>query len=789
MRNPGLQVAVTTLLLWLGTSAFAVAQDTGKPADPNRTVLPIPQPVPETITEPDARKATAPPQFVVRAPKGAPNVVVVLLDDMGFGQPSTFGGPIPMPTLDEIAAEGLRFNRFHTSAVCSASRVALLTGHNSHAANGGEIADTSTAFPGNTFVRPQSITPLAEILRQNGYSTAMFGKSHETPAWETSPSGPFDHWPTGSGFEKFYGFIGGETNQWSPELYDGTTRVELKKDPNYHFTVDMTDKAIEWVSSHHSLTPDRPFFIYFAPGGTHAPHQAPKEWADKFKGQFDIGWDKLREQTFERQKKLGIIPEDAKLSPRPKEIPAWDNYTPEEHRLLARQMEVFAGYAAHTDHEVGRLIAQLRDMGVLDNTIVIYIAGDNGASAEGGPVGTYNEMAALNGVPDSTAQMLKYLDKWGGPETYPHYAMGWAWAGNTPYQWVKQIAGFLGGSRTGMAVRWPTGFDAKGEMRSQFEHLIDVAPTVLDAAGIPQPKLVNGVAQEPMDGVSMLPVLKSGTAEDRHVTQYFDVFGNRGIYDHGWMASTLHNVPWLFNQKLPDLKDDVWELYDLGTDFSQASNIAAENPEKLKEMLQVFDREAIKNHVYPIDDRKSERVNPAIAGRLDILNGRKEMTFYDGMTGIPELSIISVKNVPFTVTAEVNLKDGLADGVIIAQGGRFAGWSLYMKEGKFNFEYNYFGLERYKVQSPDVVPEGRHTLSVSFTPDKPKALGPGGKAVLSVDGKAVAELQLPKTVSGAFAFDDGTDIGRDDGTPVSLDYKDGDNAFTGEISKVTIRTE
>ena len=693
-----------------------------------------------------------------------------------------------MPTLDRLAAEGLRFNRFHTTAICSATRAALLTGHNSNAVNSGEITEIATGFPGNTFVKPDTITPLAQILRMNGYNTAQFGKSHETPPWELTSSGPFDRWPTGQGFEKFYGFMGGEANQYSPSLYDGTTPIELKRDPNYHLTVDLTDKAIEWVDAQQSMTPDKPFFIYFAPGATHAPHQVPREWADKYKGQFDTGWDKLREETFERQKRLGVIPADAKLTPRPKEIPAWDSFSADEKRLLARQMEVFAGFGAQTDHEVGRLVSHLEQKGILDNTLVIFIAGDNGASAEGGDAGTYNENAALNAVVGTTAQMIPYIDKWGGPETYPHYAMGWAWAGNTPYQWVKQIASYLGGSRTGMVVRWPKGFAAKGEIRSQFHHVIDIAPTVLAAAKIPQPKMVNGIAQKPMDGVPMEYAFNDTKAPDEHVTQYFNIFGNRGIYHDGWLASTLHNIPWLWNQKLPPLEDDVWELYDLRTDFSQADNVAAQFPDKLKELRSLFDSEAIRNNVYPIDDRKAERSVASVAGRQDILRGRKEMTFFEGMRAMNEWAIISVKNVPFTVRADVELKDDKAQGVIFAQGGRFAGWSLYMKDGQLAYEHNYLGLERYKVASGNPIPAGKHTLEVTFMPDDVKKLGSGGRATLSVDGKQVAEMQTPKMVYGMFSGDDGTDVGRDDGTPVSLDYKEGDNAFTGSIKQVTIRT-
>ena len=778
---------ILTLLAF--TSALSFGHAALAQATLDRSVLPIPQPEIAPITEPDWRKAEMPPIFQVTAPEGAPNVLLILIDDMGFGMPGAFGGPLHMDTLDRLAQEGLRYNRFHTSAVCSATRAALLSGHNSHAVHAGEIADVATGFPGNTFVRPDTITPLAEILRQNGYSTAAFGKSHETPGWEATTTGPFDHWPTGSGFEKFYGFIGGEANQWAPMIYDGTTRVELQRDDNYHFTEDMTDQAINWVNTHHSLTPDDPFFIYFAPGGTHAPHHVPQEWIARFKGQFDMGWDVLREQTFARQKEMGVIPQDAQLSPRPDEIPAWDSFTPEEQALFSRQMEVFAAYAAYTDDQVGRLIDQIDAIGELDDTVVIYIAGDNGASAEGGPAGTYNELAALNGIIGTTEQMMAYMDKWGGPETYPHFAMGWAWAGNTPYPWVKQIAGHLGGSRTGMAIRWPDLIDDPGAIRSQFEHVIDIAPTILDLAGVPQPTTVNGVPQRPMDGTSMVPSFTDADAPENHTTQYFAVFGNRGIYHDGWLASTVHNIPWLFRQKLPAFEDDVWELYNLETDFSQAVNVAADNPAKLEEMLAVFDAEAIRNSVYPIDDRKAERAVPKAAGRPDILRGRTEMTFYDGMVSLPEFSIISIKGVNYTVTAEIEVTESEAEGVIFSQGGRFGGWTIYLDGGRPTYEYNYHGLERTRMQGSEALPAGRHTLTLAFTSDDLKTLGAGGTAVLSLDGTEIAQARIPATVVSVFDFYDGANVGTDTDTPVSDAYAEGDNDFTGKIHGVTIRTE
>ena len=754
-------------------------------AEPDRTTLPIPEPTPEPISTLDARNAKAPPRFEVKAPEGAPNVVIVLIDDIGFGASSAFGGPIPMPTLDKVAANGLRYNRFHTTALCSPTRVALLTGHNHHANNAGAIMELATAFPGNTGIRPREITPLAKILKYNGFSTAAFGKYHETPPWEVSVSAPYDRWPTGSGFDKFYGFIGGETNQWAPAVFDGVTRVEVPATKDYHFTTDMTDQAIRWVSAQKSLTPERPFYLYFATGATHAPHHAPKDWIAKYKGQFSMGWDKLREKTFEQQKKLGIIPPNTKLTPRPKEIPAWDDMSENQKRLFERQMETFAGFAAHTDHEIGRLIGQLEKIGALENTLLFYIVGDNGASAEGGPEGTYNEMMALNGIVGKAEQMMSHLDTWGDPTTYPHYSIGWAWATNTPFQWTKQVASHFGGTRNGMVMHWPKGIKAKGEIRSQFHHVVDVAPTALEATKVPQPKVVEGIPQRPMDGVSMLYSTDKADAPDQRTTQYFEMFGNRAIYHEGWVAATRHSIPWL-SVPLPPISEDVWELYHVDEDFSQAVNLAEKNPAKLKELQAVFEKEAIRNHVFPIDDRRVERFNPAIAGRPDLLNGRKSLTVYPGMTGLMENVFINVKGVHHTVTAEIEITDGTANGVIVAQAGAFGGWSLFLKDGKARHEYNFFGLERTQVSSDTPLPPGKHTLLYEFIPDSAKP-GTGGKSILSVNGKKVSEARIPQTQPFAFSGDEGADVGIDGETAVSLDYQPNQpSAFTGKIIEVRV---
>jgi arylsulfatase len=566
------------------------------------------------------------------------------------------------------------------------------------------------------------------------------------------------------------------------------TRVEHRKTPDYHFTTDLADQAIRWVSAQQSLTPDKPFYMYFAPGATHAPHHAPKEWIAKYKGEFAGGWDKLREETFARQKKLGVIPAGTQLTPRPAEIPAWDGMSADQKRLFERQMETFAGFGEHTDNEVGRLVAQLETIGELENTLFFYIVGDNGASAEGGPEGTYNEMMALNGVVGKAEQMMAHLDTWGGPTTYPHFAIGWAWAGNTPFQWTKQVASHFGGTRNGMVMHWPKGIKASGgAVRSQFHHVVDVAPTVLEAAKIPQPKEVAGVKQRPMDGVSMLYSVDAPEAPERHKTQYFEMFGNRGIYHEGWVACTRHSIPWLLVQN-PPLKGDVWELYHVDEDFSEARNLAAEKPEKLKELQAVFAKEAVRNHVFPIDDRRSERFNAAIAGRPDLMGGRKTLTVYPGMTGMMENAFINVKSVAHTITAEIEVPEGKANGVVIAQAGYFGGWTLYLKDGKPHHEYNWFALERTNIGSDTALTPGKHTVRYEFVPDAARP-GTGGKSVLSVDGKQVAEGHIPKTQPFAYSGDEGADVGVDGETNVSPDYPQEGNEFTGTIQRVTIEVK
>jgi arylsulfatase len=712
-------------------------------------------------------------------------VVIVLLDDIGFGHSSAFGGPIHMPNAEKLAKNGLSYNRFHTTALCSPTRMALMTGRNHHSCNTGSIMETATGFPGNTGVRPQSVATLAEMLRLWGYITGAFGKYHETASWEVSPSGPFDRWPTRSGFDKFYGFMGGETNQWAPLIYDGVARVETPHDPNYHFTTDMTNKAIEWTRFHQSLTPDRPFFMYFATGATHAPHHAPKEYIDKYKGKFDQGWDKVREETLARQIKLGVVPAGTKLPPMPKDVKAWDSLNAEEKKLFARQMEVYAGFAEHTDHEVGRLIAALEEMGELDNTLLFYQIGDNGASGEGGLDGTLNEILNLNGFTDAVGRMSKRIDDFGGPMAYNHFAVGWAVAGNTPFQWVKQMAAFFGGTRNPLIVHWPKGIKSKGEVRTQFHHVIDICPTVLEAVGVPQPDVVNGVKQRPIEGVSILYSFDDAKAKDRRTTQYFEMFGNRAIYHDGWTACVQHSVPWDLGKPAPPFEKDRWELYHVDEDFSQANNLADKHPDKLKELQEIFLKEAVKYHVLPLDDRRSERLNPDLAGRPDLMGDRTKLTVHEGMVAMAENAFINVKSKSHTITAEVDIpKDG-GQGVIICQGGRFGGWSLYMKDGKPAYVHNWLDMDRYTIAAKEALPPGKATIRYEFAYDGGKP-GAGGKGTLLVNGKKVAEGRIEKTVPFAFGIDETADVGIDDATPVTEDYKDRANKFTGKIHRVTI---
>ncbi|HET6752918.1 MAG TPA: arylsulfatase [Jiangellaceae bacterium] len=760
----------------------------GSQQEQSRTVLPIPdRPYAGLITYDAKDPATSfPPIEPLRPPEQAPNVLIVLIDDCGFGASSAFGGPCATPTAERLAANGLRYNRFHTTALCSPTRQALLTGRNHHSVGMGGITEMATSAPGYNSIRPNIAAPLAETLRLNGYSTAQFGKCHEVPVWETSPIGPFHQWPTGSGFEHFYGFIGGETNQYAPAIYRDTVPVEPDRTPEegYHFTEDMTDQAIDWIRQQKALTPDKPFFIYFAPGATHAPHHVPPEWSERYHGQFDDGWDALRERTFARQKELGVISADAELTARPEEIPAWEDMPDDLKPALVRQMEVYAGFLEHTDHHVGRLIDSLADLEILHDTLIYYIIGDNGASAEGTPNGCFNELIVLNGAGglETVEFMTSRIDDFGTPAAYNHYAVGWAHAMDTPYQWTKQVASHWGGTRNGTIVHWPNGISARDEIRSQFHHVIDLAPTVLEAAGLPEPTSVNGVQQAPLQGVSMAYSFDDAEADDRHTTQYFEMFCNRGIYHQGWTAVTRHSIPWVVTE-MPAFDDDIWELYG-PDDWTQAHDLAKEQPEKLAELQRLFLIEAGKYNVLPLDDRRFERFNPDLAGRPQLVRGNTQL-LSGGMGRLSENSVVTMKNKSHAVTAQIEVPETGANGVIVAQGGAFGGFSLYTTDGKPAYCYNLFGLQRFKVYGSDPIQAGEHQVRMEFTYDG-GGIGKGGDVVLYVDGEKVGEGRVDATVPVLFSGDETTDVGGDSATPVSDDYGPKDNGFTGRVRWVQL---
>jgi len=754
----------------------------------HRAFLPIPDITPVGLTTYDAKdpEATFPPIEPLRPPESAPNVLIVLIDDVGFGASSAFGGPVRTPNAERLAANGLKFNRFHTTALCSPTRQALLTGRNHHTVGMGGITEIATSAPGYNSIRPNTCAPLAETLKLNGYSTAQFGKCHEVPVWETSPMGPFHAWPTGSGFEYFYGFIGGEAHQYYPAIYEGTVPVEPEKTPEegYHFMEDMTDKAIAWIHQQKALMPDKPFFAYFAPGATHAPHHVAPEWADKYKGEFDDGWDALRERTFAKQKELGVIPADAELTARHDEITAWDDMPENLKPVLRRQMEVYAGFFEFTDYHVGRLLDAIESLGILEDTLVYYIIGDNGASAEGTMNGTYNEMINFNGAAalETPEFMIERLDDFGGPDSYNHFSVGWAHAMCAPYQWTKQVASHWGGTRNGTIVHWPKAIKARGEVRSQFTHVIDVAPTVLEAAGLPQPTFVNGVQQKPIEGVSMAYAFDDSEAAERHTTQYFEMFCNRGIYHEGWTAVTRHSTPWLLGETQP-LDDDVWELYDTNTDWTQAKDLAKEQPAKLRELQRLFLIEAAKYNVLPLDDRRFERFIPELAGRPALIKGDRQLLF-GGMGRLSESSVVNIKNKSHAVTAEIVVPDGGAEGVLVAQGGSIGGWSLYLKKGKPRYCYNLLGIERFYVDADQAVPAGKHQVRMEFDYEGP-GLGKGGTATLYLDGVEVGSGEVAATAAAVFSADDTCDVGRENGALVADDYPV-PNTFTGEINWVEI---
>ena len=755
----------------------------------SRDVLPIPDVPPTGLTTYDAKDpdTSFPPIEPLRPPEGAPNVLIVLLDDVGFGASSVFGGPCNTPTFERLAEDGLRYNRFHTTALCAPTRAAMLTGRNHHSVGMGGITEVATSAPGNSSLRPNTKAPMADILRMNGYSTAQLGKCHEVPVWQTSPMGPFDMWPTGSGFEYFYGFIGGEDNQWSPALYEGTIPVEPPKSPEegYHLTEDLADKAIAWVNQQKALMPDKPFLMYFAPGATHAPHHVPKEWIEKYRGKFDDGWDAQRERTFARQKELGVIPQECELTPRHEEIPSWDEMPDDLKPVLARQMEVYAAFLEHTDHHVGRLIDAIDGLGSLDDTLVYVIIGDNGASAEGTLNGAFNEMANFNGMAalETTEFLVQTMDGLGSPASYNHYSVGWAHAMDTPCQWTKQVASHWGGTRNGTIVRWPNGIKARGEVRSQFCHVIDVCPTVLEAAGLPHPVMVNGVLQAPIEGTSMAYSFDDAEAAERHDLQYFEMFANRGIYHRGWSAVTKHRTPWeLGTAVLPAFDDDVWELYDGSQDWSQANDLSEEMPEKLHELQRLWLIEATKYNVLPLDDRTAERFDADIAGRPQLVRGTTQMLF-GGMGRLSENSVLNIKNKSFSVTAELEVPDRGAEGPIVAQGGRFGGWGLYAKDGRAAFVYNVLGLQLFAVEAEDPIAAGTRQVRMEFDYDG-GGVAKGGDVRLYYDGEQAGEGRVEATQPLIFSADETTDVAYEAGTPVSARHTR--ERFNGDVKWVKI---
>lgn len=779
-----------TMILVVLVSLFSCTQTAKKSVatgELDRTVLPVLDPAPPTYTELDVRNATPPPQFKVEAPKEAPNVLLVLVDDLGFAGTSKFGGPVSTPNFDKIAGDGVYYNNFHTTAVCSPTRAALKSGRNHHQNNMGSIIETGTAFPGNTGSIPQNVTPVAEMLRLNGYNTAAFGKWHELAAWEANASGPFDRWPIRQGFEKFYGFLGGETNQWAPFIYDGVHPVELPEDPDYHFLADMTDQAVNWMKFQNALQPDKPFFVYYAPGATHAPHHVPKSYIEKHKGEFDEGWDQMREEILARQIASGIAPEGTKLADKPSAIPNWDDLTDDEQTLFKHQAEVFAAYLDMTDYEIGRLVEAVDEMGELDNTLIILVYGDNGTSAEGGRNGMFSEMTYFNGVQEKVEDMLQKMDQWGGPYAYNHMASGWAVLFDTPYKWTKQVGSDYGGTKVGMAVHWPKVIKTKGELRTQFHHVIDVAPTILEAASLPEPVEVNGVPQVPMSGTSMVYSFNDASAADQHTQQYFEMFGNRSMYKDGWLARTIHRAPWETTPRNP-LAEDVWELYNTEEDFSLTNDLAAEHPEKLKALQDLFLAEGEKYHVLPIDDRLMIRFNAEAVGRPDLMEGRSSLTLAEGMTGMTENTFLNIKNKSLTITAEVEVGKYGGNGIILCQGGRFGGWALYVKDGVPAYDYNFLGLQRFTIKSAKKLPEGKSTIKLEFAYDGgPKDMGKGGDATIYLNGEQVGEGTIARTQAIVFSADETADVGIDLATPVvEAIGAERESKFTGSIPKVTV---
>jgi len=737
----------------------------------------------------DAQESTPwwPPTVV--PPKGAPNVLLIMTDDAGYGVSGTFGGVIPTPTLDSVAAAGLRYTQFHSTALCSPTRAALITGRNHHSSGFGVISEQATGFPGyDSIIGPENAT-IGNILKDHGYATSWFGKNHNTPTYAISTAGPFDQWPSGMGFDYFYGFMGAESDQWTPWLFRNHTQIfPWKEQPGFNLITGMADDAINYLRETNAAAPEKPFFLYYVPGASHAPHHPTEEWIKKFEGKFDMGWNALRDEIFANQKRLGVIPENTQLTPWPDDLPKWDTLDADSKKIFARQAEIFAAYVAYADHEIGRVIDEVRRQGKLDNTLIIYIEGDNGTSAEGSTIGTAFDLAAIQGINMPVADQLKYYDIWGGPMTQPHMSVAWSWAFDTPFKWTKQIASHFGGTRQGMAMSWPGHITDVGGVRSQFHHIIDVVPTILEATGIEAPLTVNGIPQRPIEGTSMAYTWAQGSAKvpSTRTTQYFEMFGDRAIYHDGWIASTTPPAgPWLLGLgKLPNVLDGYnWELYDLTKDFSQFNDLAAKEPAKLKELQELFLVEAAKYQVFPLDNSVVTRT---LAPRPSATAGRDEFVYTGELSGLPAGSAPSPLTRSYTITAEIEVPEGGGEGVINTLGGRFGGYGLYLLKGKPVFTYNLLGLERFRWEGADALTPGKHSVVFDFTYDGP-GFGKGGNGVLSVDGAEVAKQAIPHTIPFLVTIDESFDVGIDTRTPVDDKDYQVPFRFTGTLEKLTVK--
>jgi arylsulfatase len=789
--------AITRRRLLGSTSLLAVSAiaSTTLPRAADAATSPVlPQPEPPFQGKIERTLKGSVPDFPkgVEAPAGAPNVLLILTDDVGFGASSTFGGPIQTPNFQRVADSGLRYNMYHTTALCSPTRAALITGRNHHSVASGVITEFATGYPGYNSLVSNSTGSVGAVLRENGYNTSWFGKMHNVPDWMSSQAGPFDLWPTGLGFEHFYGFLGGDSDQWHPALYENTTPIEpYLGNPNYILDVDLADKAIAWMRMQHALAPSKPWLLYYATGTAHAPHHAPKDWIAKYKGQFDQGWDKVREETLARQKKLGVVPANAQLTKRPEQIPAWGSLSADQKRLYARMMEVYAGALSHADYNIGRLLDAVEQSGQMENTLIIFMMGDNGASAEGSLQGTTNEVAVnANGVKEDIPFLLSMIDELGGPKTYNHYPVGWAHAMDTPMQWTKQVASHFGGTRNGMVVSWPARIKDKGGLRSQFCHVIDIVPTIYEAAKITPPEMLNGTKQKPLDGTSFVYTFDNASAPTQHTAQYFEMVGNRAIYKDGWMASTTPlRLPWINTGAEPNPDDFKWELYNINEDFSQANNLVDKYPDKLKELQDAFDVEARKYNVYPLDSTFAARADPAI--RPSLTRGRSEFIYFPGMIRIPEGSSPDFKNKSWTIAAEVTIPQGGANGVLGTIGGRYGGWALLLMDGKPMFAYAMSNQpqHKYRAASDQPLAPGNHIIRAKFAYDG-GGIGKGATATLLVDEKQDAEVKIPQTIGVRFSLDETFDIGQDTGTPVLEEYdSEMPFSFSGTLAKFVVVLE